>query len=110
MLELPLQVSEAADPSQFEAAMLSINVLKAIIGLAIAYIAFRGYRRNESRPMLYLAIGFVMVLGVPFFLFLGGMSILFLVGLPSAAEPGVVVASELSQLIGLLVIVYALKV
>ncbi|SDQ21356.1 DUF7521 family protein [Natronobacterium texcoconense] len=109
MYEVPLQVAEAADPDQFEAAMLAINVLKAFIGLGIAYIAYQGYRRNESRPMLYLAVGFVLVLGVPFFLFVGGFSVFFLVGLPSLAEPGVVVASELSQVIGLVVIVYALR-
>ncbi|SDK43350.1 DUF7521 family protein [Natronorubrum texcoconense] len=109
MLETPLQVSEALDPNQFEAAMLAINVLKAFVGLGIAYIAYRGYQRNESRPMLYLSLGFVLVLGVPFALFLVGLPLVAVVGPPSIAEQGVVVASELSQLIGLFVIVYALR-
>ena len=109
MLEIPLQVSEALDPTQFEAAMMAINVLKAFVGLGIAYIAYRGYQRNESRPMLYLSLGFVLVLGVPFVLFLVGIPFVALFGPPSVAEQGVVAASELSQLIGLFVIVYALR-
>lgn len=36
------------------------------LGLLIAYQGFRGYRRNQSEPMLFVAIGFV-------FLTIGGM-------------------------------------
>ncbi|THE66371.1 hypothetical protein D8Y22_03525 [Salinadaptatus halalkaliphilus] len=89
--------------------MMVINVAKALVGIAIAYIAYRGYRRNESRPMLYLAVGFVLVLGVPFVLFLGGLPLVALVAVPSVAEQAIVAASELSQVIGLLIIVYALR-
>lgn len=32
-----------------------------VLGFLIAYQAYRGYRRNNSRPMLYVAIGFGFV-------------------------------------------------
>ena len=108
-LEVSLQISDVFRADRFETAMLAINVLKAVIGLAIAGIAYWGYRRNDSRPMLFLSVGFVLVLGFPFVLFLVALSIVALAGLPPIAEQGVVVATELSQVLGLLVIVYALR-
>ncbi|RQG96391.1 DUF7521 family protein [Natrarchaeobius chitinivorans] len=109
MLETPLQVSEVFRADQFELAMLGINLLKGILGFVIAYIAYRGYRRNESRPMLYISTGFILLLAVPFVSFAVAISLVAAVDLPPVAEQGVVVVSELSQLIGLLVIVYALR-
>ncbi|WP_434531735.1 DUF7521 family protein (plasmid) [Haloarcula sp. NS06] len=35
-----------------------------ILGLAISYLAYTAYRQNQSRPMLYVAIGFILVLFV----------------------------------------------
>ncbi|RQG97389.1 DUF7521 family protein [Natrarchaeobius oligotrophus] len=109
MLEIPLQLGEALSPDYFEGAMLSINFLKGVIGLAIAVIAYRGYRRNASRPMLYLSLGFVLVLGAPFVLYVVALAIVALLSLPPIAEMGVVVTAELSQVLGLLIIVYALR-
>lgn len=31
------------------------------LGFVVAYQAYRGYRRNDSRSMLYVAIGFVFI-------------------------------------------------
>ncbi|WP_423744233.1 DUF7521 family protein [Haladaptatus sp. SPP-AMP-3] len=31
------------------------------LGLLIAYQGFRGYRRNHSEPMLFVAIGFIFL-------------------------------------------------
>ncbi|ARS89096.1 DUF7521 family protein [Natrarchaeobaculum aegyptiacum] len=33
-----------------------------VLGLAIVAIAFQGYRRNQSRPMLFLAVGFAAII------------------------------------------------
>ncbi len=33
-----------------------------VLGSAIIVIAFRGYRRNQSKPMLFLAIGFAAII------------------------------------------------
>jgi hypothetical protein len=35
----------------------ALEVLVTVVGLFVAYQAFRGYRRNDSRPMLFLAAG-----------------------------------------------------
>lgn len=106
---LPLYLSDAFSPDTFEAVLMVLQVVKAIIGIGIAYIAYQGYRSNQSRPMLYLAAGFILVLGVPFFLYLGGLSLVAIAGLPSPAQGAIVATAELSQIAGLVAIVYALK-
>ena len=57
MLELPLQ-SFGMETLSF-ARQLS-EILTVLLGLAISYIAYRGYRRNQSRAMLFVAAGFVL--------------------------------------------------
>lgn len=78
------------------------DVLSALLGIAIAYIAWRGYSRNGSRPMLYLAVGFALALAVPFVL------LIVFVALPGLSGGLVGVASQVSQVIGLVTILYAL--
>lgn len=100
MVDVVLQAG--ADLSSLELLSLAANVAKAAVGLTIAYIAYRGYRRNRSRPMFFLSLGFVLVLGLPF--------VILLVDLfaPQVSLLGLVVVSETSQLLGLLLILYAL--
>ena len=38
----------------------------AILGVAVAWLAYRGYRRNESPVMRGLALGIVAIAVVPF--------------------------------------------
>ena len=78
------------------------DVLAALLGIFIAYQAYRGYRRNESRPMLFISIGFVLVLAIPFLL------LLLYLAIPMLTETIVVILTETSQVIGLVAIVYAL--
>ncbi|RKS78176.1 hypothetical protein BDK61_3830 [Haloarcula quadrata] len=40
------------------------EIVPMILGLAISYLAYTAYRQNRSRPMLYIAIGFILVLFV----------------------------------------------
>lgn len=35
--------------------------LTAVVGAFVAYQAYRGYRRNDSRPMLSLAVGIFLL-------------------------------------------------
>ncbi|WP_425606548.1 DUF7521 family protein [Halomontanus rarus] len=78
------------------------QILSVIIGVFIAYQAYRGYRRNNSRPMLFIALGFTLVLALPFCIFL-------LYGiLPGIPVTAVIVTSQLSQVSGLVAILYAL--
>lgn len=41
------------------------GVVVVILGLAISGRAYQGYRRNESRPMLLLAIGMLLITVIP---------------------------------------------
>ena len=40
------------------------EAIPMIFGLAISYLAYTAYRQNRSRPMLYIAVGFILVLFV----------------------------------------------
>ena len=37
------------------------KLLVMALGLLIAYQGFRGYRRNDSEPMLFVAMGFIFL-------------------------------------------------
>lgn len=41
--------------------LLVLKALTVALGLAIALQAYRGGRRHDSRPMYYLASGFVLI-------------------------------------------------
>ena len=105
----PLYLGDALTPDSFEAVLLGLQVLKAVIGIGIAIIAYRGYRNNQSGPMLFIAAGFILVLGVPFLLYLVGLSVVAAVGLPMAIQAGMIALAEISQIAGLLAILYALR-
>ena len=45
------------DPSFEAIVQASLFVILNVLGFVIITIAFQGYRRNKSRPMLFLAIG-----------------------------------------------------
>lgn len=76
----------------------------AVLGLFIAYQAYRGYRRNESRPMLFMSLGFVLVVGVPVLL-----TIPFLL-VPAVPQAAYQFAIQTSEVGGLVCIIYALRV
>lgn len=37
------------------------KVVALFLGAFIVYLAYRGYRRNRSRPLLYVAVGFALI-------------------------------------------------
>ena len=41
--------------------LIVAKLVTMVLGFLIAYQAYRGYRRSHSRPMLYVAIGFVFI-------------------------------------------------
>jgi uncharacterized membrane protein (DUF441 family) len=94
----PLQVGETT-----AAFLQAYEMVGAALGLFIAYLAYRGYRRNDSRPMLYLAIGFGAILGLP--IPVVAVSLLF----PSIPAPAVQAVIQTVEIGGLLCIVYALR-
>lgn len=38
-----------------------MRVIALILGASIVYLAYRGYRRNVSKPLLYVALGFALI-------------------------------------------------
>ncbi|WP_440990870.1 DUF7521 family protein [Haloarchaeobius baliensis] len=99
MLELPLQ---SFDLETLSLARQLSEILTVALGLAISYIAYRGYRRNGSRAMLFVAAGFVLVVGVPALVTV----VLYLVlDLPI---PVVNSVGQVSELAGMAAILYGL--
>lgn len=94
--------SRLAEFSTIELVFFVSEVVSMGLGLVIAYIAYRGYRRNQSRPMLFIAIGFVFVTGVPT-LFIG----VFVsgVGVDRQLAGGII---QFFEIVGMASILYAL--
>jgi len=38
-----------------------MRVIALLLGAFIVYLAYRGYRRNASKPLLYVALGFASI-------------------------------------------------
>ncbi len=104
-MAIPLQFGNPGAVREWVVAFSqATDVLSALLGIAIAYVAWRGYRRNDSRPMLFMALGFVLALGVPF-----GLLLVF-VAVPGLSEGVVGVLTQVSQVAGLVAVLYALWV
>ncbi len=39
------------------------KIAALVLGAFIVYLAYRGFTRNRSRPLLYVAIGFALITG-----------------------------------------------
>lgn len=42
---------------------VALELLVVAVGAVVAWQAYRGYRRNASRPMLFLAVAFAILAG-----------------------------------------------
>lgn len=85
-----------------ESVIFTFGAVVASVGLLIAVLAYQGYRRNGSRPMLYLAIAIVLLTTVPVGIDYGMRSVTM------ATEAEVLLAVTVSHLVGILTILYAL--
>lgn len=84
--------------------LLAYELVGAVLGVVIAYLAYRGYRRNRSRPMLFVSAGFALALGVPLVITLGYLA------LPvSGGRVAVQVINQTLEIVGLLCIIYGLR-
>jgi uncharacterized membrane protein (DUF441 family) len=98
-----------SDMSPLELALFASGVITVLFGIAIAYVAFRGYRRNASRPMLFMAIGFVLAVALP-----GTLSyltyVLTMVFRMSLGIDYIYLAAvlQISEIVGMACILYAL--
>ena len=94
----PLQVGATTG-----AFLQAYEMVGSALGLFIAYLAYRGYRRNDSPPMLYLAIGFGIILALP--IPVVALTVVF----PSLPGPAVQAFVQTLEIGGLLCIIYALR-
>lgn len=78
------------------------ELISVALGLTISYLAYLGYRRNQSRPMLFIALGFALILGVP-----GAALVILRFGL-HVPVPIVNSVGQISELAGLVAILYGL--
>jgi hypothetical protein len=104
-MAVPLQLSPPPIPDWVQLLSQSMNVVAALVGLLIAYQAYRGYRRNDSRPMLFIAVGFALTVGLPFVM---APPTLLLSNSPTATA-ALVILSDASTLVGLGCILYGLR-
>lgn len=101
---IPLQLSFPELPQWVQILAQVGQVLTAVLGLLIAYTAYKGYRRNDSRPMFFIALGFALAIGVPVLLV---VPLILVSGTTVAAA--LTVLSEVFTLVGLGSILYALR-
>lgn len=83
----------------FDIGMLEalLQVLGVLIGSVVVYQAARGYRRNDSRAMLFLALGLCALGPIHF-------AVALVPGFPVLTT----LANQLLDVIGLLLILYSL--
>lgn len=101
----PTALQITGQPSETVAVALQVyEFVGAALGLFIAYLAYRGYRRNDSRPMLFVSLGFALALGVPIVL-----TLVYLALPISGRGPALQFLVQTVEIIGLLSIVYGLR-
>lgn len=49
----------------FDRIAFGVGLIVILLGITISWRAYQGYRRNESRPMLLLAIGMLLITVIP---------------------------------------------
>jgi len=94
---------QLAGASAIELALFLSDYVTVALGLAISYIAYRGYRNHRSKPMLFVAVGLVLFLGVP-----GLLGVVF-VTLP-VDEILIGILTQASEILGMCLILYGLWV
>ena len=91
------------------ALVLALALIATALSALISYLAYSGYRRNGSRSMLYLAVGFAFITVVPFFvdvLFYSIVGRLYGARLASVVLPGTKYGV---QIVGLGFVLYSIS-
>jgi len=89
--------------------LLAVTLLAVILSLAIVLQAYRGYRRNASRPMFFLAVGLFLLTVVPFTISIVGASLGPRLGFDTTLYTYYLpILSRLVEIIGLGCILYSL--
>jgi hypothetical protein len=85
-----------------ETLTLGLSGLTGVVGVFVASLAYRGYRRNESKPMLYLALGIVLLTAIP-----AAVNVLLSVS-TGVTDAEILLSLSVAHLCGVVSILYAL--
>lgn len=99
----PTIALQLGDPSTFQLGLFAVEAVTVVLGLAIATVAVQGYRRNDSRPMAFVSLGFVLLVGIP-----AVVTVAFL-ATDLVARPVVAVVGSVCELAGMASILYGLR-
>lgn len=90
----------------------ALSVIAAVLGLAVGWVALRGYRRNESQPMLFVAVGFLLAFWAPPALLLTYLATdlvaTFSPELQESVPTAIAMAGDLSRIAGFVCILWGL--
>lgn len=105
-----LQGDEIQPPSE-QLLLLSVSLIAVGLALFIVLHAYRGYRRNNSTRMLFLASGLCLITVVPLMLSIGITAFGYRIALPSRVSTFYLpLAIRISEIIGLCSLLYSLLV
>lgn len=91
-----------------ELVLMGLASVAVAFGLLISYQAYRGLRRNDSRQMLLLSIGMLLLFGVAYGMaFVTSVFLQFRI-LPLVYQDALRVAVRLAQVAGLACIAYSM--
>jgi membrane-associated HD superfamily phosphohydrolase len=91
-------------------ALMALAGVAVLVGLFISYQAYRGLRRNDSRQMLYLSVGMILLFGVAYGLaFLTSAFLQFRL-LPLVYQDALRLAVRVVQVAGLACIAYSMYI
>lgn len=104
-------ITFGSQPAGVVSTVLSLTI--SVLGLVVGVIAFRGYQRNQSLPMLFVAVGFLLTFWTPILLFgsqvtLGAFG-QFAPGMRETVAVAFSLAGGVSQIVGLCCILYGLR-
>ncbi|SFB84620.1 hypothetical protein SAMN05444422_102360 [Halobiforma haloterrestris] len=85
------------------AVLFATALATALVGTVVAGLAYRGYQRNDSEPMRFLAVGVVCITVGPFLVSYGLAPALAL------SQAVTLLGVLLSNIAGLLAILYSLE-
>jgi hypothetical protein len=93
-----------------ELATLVLAGASALVGLFIAFLAVRGLRRHQTRQMLFLSLGMVLLFGAAYLVALAGSVLVHARVLTLPQQDYVRLLVRVLQFVGLSAIAYSLVV
>ncbi|RBI59527.1 hypothetical protein DMJ13_23305 [halophilic archaeon] len=92
------------DPTLQSQIAFVLTVISTILGLLVGYFALKGYWRSRKQPMLFIALGFFLVFWTPVLLLTGPILA------PVIGQFLYGILGEISRILGLLCILYGLRI